>query len=102
MGLEIALEDELGQKIASIEDPTNILHRVLPTPEDTTFRCLNRIDWYGDTVFNRLQMTDLIPELSRILGKLTVREERALIDQIAGFAQQVQSGPHLYLKFYGD
>jgi hypothetical protein len=47
-------------------------------------------------------MTDLIPELNRILGKLTVREERVLIDQIAGFAQQVQTGPHLYLKFYGD
>lgn len=102
MGIEIVVEGERGDKVAAVEDPTNILHRILPSKEDTTYRCLNRVDWYGHTTFNRYQIAEVREELKR-LSKLTRDpEELALIDEIAALAERCESEPHLYLKFYGD
>ena len=80
MGLEVVIENGEGEQLASVEDPTNILHRVLPAEIDRTFCCLSYVDWYGDTIFNALQVP-------------MVRDE---------LAARCLSQPGLYLKFYGD
>ena len=102
MGIEVVLEDEQGNAIENAIDPTNMLHKILPAPEDGMFRYLNRIDWYGDTTFNRLQMDGLRNELDRLSKTLTASREIELLKRIDEFAARCQSKPHLYVKFYGD
>lgn len=102
MGFEIAVEDERGLRIASVEDPENILHRVLPSHDDTAFRLTNCIDWYGDTTFNRLQIPELRREMRRLADLGRTLEELAMIRKIDSLAERVEVGHHMYLKFYGD
>ena len=102
MGIETVIMDSGGQKLDSVEDPTNILHRVLPSPDDASFQCLNRIDWYGDTVFNRHQFPVLRDELQRLICVLPVTEHRLLLHRVDSLAARCEAEPHLYLKFVGD
>ena len=102
MGIKTAIVDENGKKLALVEDPTNILHRVLPRHEDNGYQCLNRIDWYGDTTFNRHQLPVFREELRRVLSSIEVLAQRALLDQIDALAVRCAAEPHLYLKFIGD
>lgn len=102
MGIEIVVEDEGGTRIASLEDPTNILHRVLPAHDAPGFQCLNRIDWYGDTTFNRYQIPSVRQELKRLASTREKAEELKLIEALELLAERAEDEPHLYLKFYGD
>jgi hypothetical protein len=102
MGLEVVLEDETGRKIDSVEDPKNLLHRVLPSPGAADFQCLNKIDWYGDTVFNRHQIPTVRAELRRLAQSTRDRDALSLVLRIDALAARGQSEPHIYLKFYGD
>lgn len=102
MGLEVVVEDENGTKIDSLEDPTNILHRVLPSRDESEFKYLNRIDWYGDTTFNRHQIADVRQELKRLENSRKNSDELDMIKQVDALASKSESEPHLYLKFYGD
>lgn len=102
MGLAVVLEDERREKIDGVEDPTNILHRLLPTSDDRNFSCLRYVDWYGDTVFNRQQLPDLVEEVRRIAKRVTDHEEIELLGRIVELALRGQSQPHLYLRFVGD
>lgn len=102
MGIEVVVEDERGTRIASLQDPTNILHRVLPAHDDPEFHSLNRIDWYGDTTFNRHQIPEVRQELERLRKASKGVEEDAFIEQLDALAARAGTEPHLYLKFYGD
>jgi len=102
MGLVITVESENCTRLGEILDSTNILHRLLPSHDDESYHCLRYVDWYGDTVFNRLQMETVLGELDRI--RLHAREsgEEDLVDRVKELARRCQAEPHLYLKFYGD
>ena len=102
MGIEVVVEDERGTRIASLEDPTNILHRVLPAHDALGFQCLIFIDWYGDTTFNRYQIPAVRQELKGLANTMMGTEELKLIEQLDLLAERAESEPHLYLKFYGD
>lgn len=62
------------------------------------FKLLRYLDAYGDTVFNRLQMDDLIQDL-RDLRKI---ESNPLVDEILLLAELCKKKVHTYLVFYGD
>jgi hypothetical protein len=102
MGIEVVVEDERGTKLASLEDPTNILHRVLPSQEDSEFQCLNRVDWYGDTTFNRHQIPDVRRELNLLATTKKKVEEVEMVRKLEVMATKAEAEPHLFLKFYGD
>lgn len=102
MGIEVVIEDEQGNRVKSLEDPRNILHRVLPQPRDATYSCLNRVDWYGDTTFNRYQLSDVRSELQRIINAHPGAEEHAFLQKLSALVNECDKSPHLYLKFYGD
>jgi hypothetical protein len=102
MGIEIVIEDEHGKIIASIEDPANILHQVLPSYDNSEYRMINCIDWYGDTVFNRYQVPEVRRELKRLTCTRQNYEELLFIRMVDEIAAKVEIEPHLYLKFYGD
>lgn len=102
MGLAVVLEDERGERIGGVEDPTNVLHRLLPAPDDRDFPCLRYVDRYGNTVFNRGQLSDLVEEIRRVAKKATDHEEIEILGTIVELALRGLSEPHLYLKFIGD
>jgi len=102
MGIEVVVEDESGTKIYSLEDPTNILHRVLPTKTDGGFQWLSRVDWYGDTTFNRNQISDVRQELKLLAQAKRSTQELQFIEKVDALAAKSETEPHLYLKFYGD
>jgi len=101
MGLRICLEDEKGERLSRVYDTKNLLYHLLPF-EDLSYQCLRFGDFYGDTVFNRLQMETLLEELARLKSNPISDEERALIESIKELAQFCRDNPHFYIKFYGD
>ena len=101
MGITVVLEDDRGNIIDRVEDPPNLLHRLLPNPQDVSFHMLRFIDPYGDTVFNRLQMETFIEEWDKITRAGT-EEERSFFSRVRDLATEAQKRIHTYLKFYGD
>lgn len=102
MGICVVLETESGEQLERLEDHKNLLHRILPSPEDSSYQLLRYIDWYGDTCFNRLQIAPLLQEIEQLASSPLSVEENQLISGIKRLAHHCQTGPHLYLKFYGD
>lgn len=102
MPLLVVLQDESGNPIEELEDPQNLLGKLLPSEDDTSFHALRYVDFYGDTIFNKFQMEPVLTELDRVLGYAETAEEVALLRQVQELARSCQDGTHLYLKFEGD
>lgn len=101
MSFTINLEQEDGKIIESIDDG-GLLAKCLLDIKNSNFCCIKYIDSYGDTVFNRLQMDDLIKDISIIKDNVKTKEFDELAEKIIGFAEKCKNEVHLYLKFYGD
>ena len=101
MGISILLEDEHGNVLETVDWPP-WLDRLLPAYEDESFQCLRFIDRYGDSVFNRVQMTTLINDLERLQQQANDDTERGHLAEIGRLAERCLSGVHLYVRFYGD
>lgn len=102
MGLGITLQDEFGAELDTVVDPKNLLGKLLPEYDDPAHPLLASIDFYGDTVFNRVQMDRFLVEWSDVMAKANTSEETALVSAIEGLAHRCRDGVHLYLKFIGD
>ena len=102
MGICVVLETESGDQLEKVEDRRNLLHRILPSYDDSSYQLLRYIDWYGDTCFNRLQIAPLLRELRQLDDATLTSEENELISSIERLARRCLEEPHLYLKFYGD
>jgi len=101
MGFCIILEDADGEPLEQVEDSQNILHRLLPS-EDASYQYLRFIDWYGDTIFNRLQIEPFLNEWDRLSKVARTLDEATLLARIRQLALQCSQEPHLYLRFCGD
>ena len=102
MGISVVLETESGEELQRIDDPGNLLHALLPSQDDTSFAHLRHIDWYGDTVFNHLQMESFLQEWERLRERAQNSDAVALHGRIKDLADRGKQEAHLYLKFYGD
>ena len=100
MGLDIELQDERGETLESVADPTNLLGGLLPPNDDRSYPMLASIHPYGDTVFNRVQIERFLLEWAAISTNAQSSEERSLV--AAGMALRCHGEVHLYLKFIGD
>lgn len=101
MGVDIRLEDKNGNKLDESPDLENLLSRLLPGWDDASFHVLRYVDPWGETIFNHLQMDELISELRKIRAKASTEEERAFIDNLESMAMRCKD-ENLYLKFLGD
>lgn len=102
MGITTILEAEDGTPLDTIEDPTNVLHRVLPEFGDSGYHCLIYIDWYGNTVFNNLQSQRLLKEWCTLKSDKHDLEAERVLNSIRKLVERLGKEPHIYLKFYGD
>jgi hypothetical protein len=102
MGLCVALENETGETLTILADEKNFFHKVLPGPDDPSHPMLSSIDWYGDTVFNRIQMSRFLSEWESLLENAKSSEERKLLMGVKELAERCRDGVHLYVKFIGD
>jgi len=59
---------------------------------------LKYLDPYGDTVFNHLQMNDLILDLQHLKKVINA----PILDDVRVLAERCKTAPHTYLSFYGD
>lgn len=102
MALSIVLESEKGEMINEVIDKNNTLLFLIAKLDLHESCCLKYIDPYGDTVFNRLQMDDLISELVLLEGFTRNDNEYKLLEKIKKLTTQCKVGAHLYIKIYGD
>jgi hypothetical protein len=102
MGVDVKWEDENGARLAEIPDPHKcISHLVLNTDLAGT-TCLQFIDPYGDTTFNRLQIPILIEELKSVANKVRDTGIRDHLLRVVELAEKSRDEVHTYLKFIGD
>jgi hypothetical protein len=71
MGIDARIEAELETCVAELLDPHNRLNWLLRLAILDSTRCLQFIDPYGDTVFNRLQIPVLQSECFGLASRLT-------------------------------
>ena len=102
MGLVIELQDEFGGKISSVADTKNWLPQLLEPLQDGAHPFLDSIDLYGDTVFNRLQMSRFLREWKDLAERASMPEVLALVSEIRDLALLCQTEVHRYVKFIGD
>lgn len=78
---------------------SDLLRELLPAGDCSL---LSGIDFYGDTVFNRIQMNDLLPELTKLKANKLTSAQIAHVSAIEQLALKCKQEVHLYLKFIGD
>jgi hypothetical protein len=100
MGLDVSLETEKGDIVDSVPDASGRLARLLPPRDPDAYPFLRYVDDYGDTVFNRLQMAQVIPELEQLAGEFPADSE--ILAAVHALAERCAREIHLYLRFYGD
>jgi len=101
MGLGIALVDFKGEILDRVDDTHNLLHRLLPPASEDSESLLSKIDWYGDTYFNYLQMKKFLGEWDQLAKHAETSEQRTLIVCIRDLAIRCQKDRDV-LRFIGD
>ncbi len=98
----VRLEDEEGAVIEETACDPHVLDPLLPELRDASYQCLRFIDAYGETVFNRLQMTQFLAEWDRLRGQATTLDQKRVFQEVRHLAERCGDEPHLYLRFSGD
>lgn len=91
-----------GEEIEVTGDTTGGLVRLLASLDPSKYPYLARVDPFGITTFNRLQMELVIPELTRLKEEEGALGIQTTIDRIINLARQCSEQVHLYLEFEGD
>lgn len=92
--------------LAEQVSPQLFAKRLATRLERSDFPLLVDLDPYGETVFGRTQMKQLISELAllrvRFESSADVGSEVQLIDAIRGMAEECATRPHMFVVFDGD
>jgi hypothetical protein len=97
-GASIAAQCEVLDRV---DDPHNFLHGLLPPADEESHQLLAKIDWYGDTYFNYLQMKIFLDEWDQLARRAQTPEERTLLDEVRRLALRCQKDREI-LRFIGD
>ena len=101
MGLGFVVTDYTNTVFDRVDDPKNILHGLLPPCDEESASVLSKIDWYGDTYFNYLQLGQFMREWEQLRQRAGTSEERELIDGVMNLARRCGEDRSL-LRFIGD
>jgi hypothetical protein len=108
MGVLAILRTERGEQLRALDDPNGgsfdaagdfdgLLGRV-----DDSYRLLKYVDPYGDTIFNNMQMPDLLSDIERLSQMGVAPVERRGLSRLRALAELCREGVHLYVWFIGD
>ena len=101
MGLSIVGTDYSEKVLDRIDDPTNILHKLLPPSDEESAIFLAKIDWYGDTYLNYLQIKKFLEEWDQLRGRCETAAEKELVNAVVRLAERCREDRSL-LRFIGD
>ena len=101
MGLSIELMDCNQKVLGRVDDTTNFLHRAMPPMNEESRSLLTKVDWYGDSYFNYLQMNQFLREWSELSTPELKANEKALLEEVKKFALSAQRNRGI-LRFVGD
>jgi hypothetical protein len=74
----------------------------LRTPPPDAYTLLRYVDPYGDTIFNRAQMPDLLADIDVASALELTSIQRRGLDRLRVMAERCGSSTHLSLWFIGD
>jgi hypothetical protein len=101
VGLSIVRTDYNGKVFERVDDPRNHLHRLLPPSDEDSASVLAKIDWYGDTYFNYLQLKLFLPEWDQLEQRAQAPDEIEVVHAVQRLAKQCREDRAL-LRFIGD
>jgi len=102
MPIKVILQNIDGtRRIKSVVDGCGGLNRCLPFA-DQSFPLLQYVDPYGNAVFNKLQMPQLLEELELLMKRCSDQESKSLLEAVRDLAAECNAANHLYLRFVGD
>jgi hypothetical protein len=102
MPIKVVLQNIDGtRRVKSIVDGYGGLNKCLPFG-DLSFPLLKYVDPYGNAVFNKLQMPQLLEELELLVKRCSDQESKSLLEGVRELAAECNEANHLYLRFVGD
>lgn len=99
MAWTVILEDEHKEMLSRLDEEF-ASERLFDEAIRSDFKLLKYLDPYGDTIFNNVQMSDLVSDLKLLQEK--EKDENTLIQNIINLANRCETETHVYLVFYGD
>lgn len=80
-----------------------VLNRILDRAlRDPSFIHIRLIDEHGTTIFNRVQLHDVLPELRRLKDFAMSDVDLELLEDVWNLSQEVMESVHMFLVFMGD
>lgn len=102
MGIDLALEDERGRRIAELTDTGNRFSTVIRSIANSDTHCIQYIAPHMDTTFNQLQIPRLLQELKLLEASLSDTGHSKAVSEYVKLIRVHSSAPRIYAKFYGD
>mgnify|MGYP003525289577 CR=1 FL=1 len=102
MPMTIRIETETGGAVKEAADVHNVITGLVGAADGPPLLLAKYIDPYADTVFNSLQIPDLLSDLRALAQCAKSEAQRSKLLEVMELARSCDSDPHLYLKFYGD
>ena len=102
MGIDVSIEDEQGDEEEVLPDPKNYLATALALPGLENTFCLRFIDPYGETLFNREQISLFIIELTTLCDRITYDALHSLAEHSLNAAKQAGWDPKIIKAYEED
>jgi hypothetical protein len=77
----------------------SLLNRAFPK---AAFTHLGNVDEYGTTIFNEMQVAEVLLELERLREFATTKEENRVLEEVIELAATTQREHRTFLVFLGD
>jgi hypothetical protein len=101
MPIKAILQTARGEKEKEALDPNYSLAKIWPIGNQS-FPLLQYIDPYGNTIFNRKQMSEVEKEIDILLREDLTPEQRQVLVRIRALVSECQTRVHMFLRFRGD
>lgn len=94
--------DETGKVVKRSDANFALVNKALTSLDDwrDRFPWLSKIDEYGDTTFNYLQLPNVLNEIDMLKDEITSEEAKEEIKKTKDFIGSARV--HKYIKFIGD
>ncbi len=100
--MNFCLKGEFGDTVDEGFIDDGFIFDVLDKVNDPERRCLRYLDQYGNAVFNKMQVEDIVREISRCRSGALSEAEADVLDKLQALCLRVLQEVHVYLWAIGD